>query len=349
MVRFDWPAVRLESRTVSEDSRVVDIVVVGGGPVGLFGAFYAGLRGMSVRIVDSLAELGGQLVALYPEKYIYDSPGHPKILAKDLARLLIEQAMFYKPEVFLGEQVRGLEYDEIGQFYRLTTTAREHRARTLLIAAGAGALDPRRLTLPNASAYEGRGLHYVVREPDRFAGRRILIVGGGDSAVDWANHLAPLASSLTLAHRRDVFRAHEESVAQMKRGPTRLLLFHELVAIEGDAKVERAILQDNRSKDRLTLEVDDILVNIGFQTSLGPLKDWGLTLERSQIRVDSSMNCGLPGVFASGDVAAYEGKIKLIATGYGEAAIAVNHAKHYLDPAARVFPGYSSDLPRQSG
>jgi thioredoxin reductase len=322
-----------------------DLAIIGGGPTGLFAAFYAGLRGMSVKIIDSLELLGGQLVTLYPEKFIYDVGGFPKIYAKDLAQNLIDQAMQYHPEICLGQRVEKLEERPERLFY-LHTQNSVHRARAILIAAGIGAFEPKTLPLPEAPQYVGNGIHYFVRELQTMRGKRILIVGGGDSAVDWANTLTPVAGSITLIHRRDQFRAHEQAVAQMRIGPTRILTFYELKKIEGSGRVERAVIFENRTMEEHTLEIDAVLVNVGFHNSLGPIKDWGLAIEGGSIRVDHTMQTTRPGIFAAGDIATFPGKLKLIATGFGEACVAVNYAKHYLDPAAHVFPGHSSNMKR---
>jgi thioredoxin reductase (NADPH) len=323
---------------------VVDIAIIGGGPTGLFAAFYAGLRQMSIKVLDSLEILGGQLTTLYPEKYIYDVGGFPKVLSKDLAVGLVEQAMQYNPAVCLGEQVRELNFDEATKIFTLVTPIAKHRARSILIAAGVGAFQAKTLPLPNAKGFEGKGLHYFVKELSRFQGRRVLIVGGGDSAVDWANMLAPIAGTLTLIHRRDQFRAHEDSVIKMKQTSCCIKTFYELKSIDGNGRLEHAVIYDNRSKAEERLEVDDVLVNIGFVNSLGPIKDWGLELEGNAIKVDGMMQTSRPGIFAAGDICTLPGKLKLIATGFGEACIAVNYAKHYLDPSANIFPGHSSNM-----
>lgn len=322
----------------------VDLVIIGGGPTGLFAAFYAGLRQMSVKIIDSLEILGGQLTTLYPEKNIYDVAGFPKILAKDLSVNLIEQGLQYGATVCLGEQVQTLEFDDVTKIFSIRTSKADHKARAILIAAGVGAFQPKTLPLANAREYEGKGLYYFVKHLTDLRERKVLIVGGGDSAVDWANTLAGLTHSQTLIHRRDVFRAHEDSVVKMKAGPTKIKLFHELKAIGGNGRIEWATIYDNRSNSEETLEVDDVLVNIGFNNSLGPIKDWGLELDGGSIKVDSMMATTRPGIFAAGDIASFPGKLKLIATGFGEACVAVNYAKHYLDPHASVFPGHSSNL-----
>jgi thioredoxin reductase (NADPH) len=327
---------------------VVDLAIIGGGPTGLFAAFYAGLRRMSVKIIDSLEILGGQLTTLYPEKHIYDVAGFPRVIAKDLAARLIEQGLQFGATTCLGEQVQTLERPDGADAYILKTDRGLHRARAILIAAGVGAFEPRRLALPDAAPYEGRGLYYSLRDPGELRGRRVLLVGGGDSAVDWANALEGIAASRTLIHRRDILRAHEASVEQMLAGSTHFLPFHELRLITGEGRVQQAVVYDNRTQETQTFAVDAVLVNIGFVNSLGPIKHWGLELQGGSIRVDSTMQTNRPGIFAAGDVASYPGKLKLIATGFGEAATAVNHAKRYLDPTANVFPGHSTNMKLES-
>src|SRR5438067_1885371 len=207
---------------------IVDLLIIGGGPTGLFAAFYAGLRQMSVKIADSLDVLGGQLATLYPEKYIYDAPGFPKVLAKELVSRLVEQAMHARPSLRLGEQAARLDAADDGAGYSVATSGGIHRVRAVLVTAGVGAFQPKKLPLPNAVAYEGRGLYYFVRDIESLRGRRVLVVGGGDSAVDWVNALTGVAEHVTLIHRRDVFRAHEQSIDEMRAGPANVLLFHEL-------------------------------------------------------------------------------------------------------------------------
>ncbi|HEY1683481.1 MAG TPA: NAD(P)/FAD-dependent oxidoreductase [Tepidisphaeraceae bacterium] len=323
---------------------ISDIVIVGAGPTGLFGAFYAGFRGMSVKIVDSLSVLGGQLATLYPEKFIYDVPAFPKVRAKDLVANLVTQAMQYKPALSLGERVQRLDYDPEQRLYSLHTDRQSHITRTILIASGIGSFQPKRLALENAGQFERSGVYYTVGDVEDFRNKRLLIVGGGDSAVDWANALCDVAQSITLIHRRDTFRAHEKSVEKLMCSSVRVLTFHELKAIEGNDRVERAVIYDNRSQAEQTLEVDAILVNIGFESTAGPLAHWELKLRGAAIEVDATMCSNRPGIYAAGDSAWYPAKIKLIATAFGEACNAINHAKHFIDPKARVFPGHSTDV-----
>ncbi|MFI5371329.1 MAG: NAD(P)/FAD-dependent oxidoreductase [Candidatus Eisenbacteria bacterium] len=319
-----------------------ELAIIGAGPVGLFAAFYAGLRSMRVTLVDSLAELGGQLSALYPDKFIYDVAGFPKVKSRDLVTALAEQALQYQPEVRLEERVTGLT--RTGEGWTLTTArGTTLEARTVLITAGVGAFAPRKLENAGLARFEGHGLHYVLPSLEPFAGRRILLTGGGDSALDWALHLEPIAKEIILIHRRDRFRAHEDSVAKLEASRARIMTFTELKTIEGDGRVERVIVFDNRTQAETVLEVDDVVVNFGFVADLGPIKTWGLEIKGNSLIVNPKMETNLPGVFAAGDIVSYVGKLKLIATGFGEAAMAVCGAKMVVDPKARYFPGHSSE------
>jgi thioredoxin reductase (NADPH) len=304
------------------------------------------MRGASVRIVDSLPELGGQLMALYPEKYIYDVGGFTRITGKALAERLIEQGTQFDPEIRLEEQVRELKSD--GEGFVLDTSGGRYPTRTVVIAAGKGAFAPRALDCPGYEELLGKGVEYHVRDPSAYEGRRVLIVGGGDSAVDWALALNDRTESLTLIHRRKGFRAHAHSMRQLDEaiaaGRVELRTFHEVREIHGADRVSGATIFDNRSDEDTRLELDAVLALIGFRPDLGPLADWGLDLERNTIRVSPSMETNIPGVFAAGDIVTYEGKLELIATGFGEAAVAVNHAVHHIDPQARVNPGHSTNL-----
>ena len=331
------------------DDGVFDVTILGGGPTGLFGAFYAGMRQMRTLILDALDELGGQLTALYPEKYVYDVGGFPKILARDLAEGLIEQAVQFHPEIGLDETAIDLEPAEHGPkgdatVWRIRTDREERLTRTVVISAGIGAFEPRRLKVDGVERFEGKGLQYLVKDKMALAGRRVLIVGGGDSAFDWADNLRGIAESITLIHRRDGFRAHEGTVeAVMASGAIDVLTFHEVRSVSGDDRVESVTIFDNRSDEEKTLAVDALLVNIGFKADLGPVKRWGLAMEKNGIVVNERMETNLPGVYAAGDVAHHGGKLPLIATGFGEVAIAVNFAKARIDPSARAFPGHSTE------
>ena len=326
---------------------VRDITIIGGGPTGLFGAFYAGLRGMSTRIIDSLPELGGQLMALYPEKYIFDVGGIPKILAKDLARDMISQGTQFYPDVILDEEVRELERD--GDHFVLRCRGGDYATRSVLIAGGKGAFEPRHLKCPGYDDLLGKGISYAVKDPDDYIGKKVLLVGGGDSALDWALSLKDRVKQLTMVHRRDGFRAHEASIDQLhaaaESGEIDLRTFYEVREIRGNGSVEGATVFDNRTDEDLDLDLDAVLCFLGFKPDLGPIKSWGLELDKNRIVVGQLMETSTAGIYAAGDLVSYSGKIDLIATGYAEAAIAVNNAANYLDPEARVNPGHSTNLP----
>jgi len=321
---------------------VYDIAIVGGGPSGLFAAFYAGLRDAKTKIVDSLPQLGGQLAALYPSKYIYDIPGFPKVLAQVFVDRLVEQAMAYSPTVCLSEKVIRLRPDVGGLIELVTEPGNVHRSRTVVLAAGAGAFVPRTLDIPDIQRLEGKGIHYHVKDLELFKGQRVLVVGGGDTALDWAHSLLPVAGQVTLIHRRGKFRAHEQSLKQVLESSCTVLPFYELQALDGTERVESATIFDNRSDKEMTLEVDAVVLALGFLANLGPIKEWGLDIHRNAIQVDSTYMTNLPAVYAVGDIATYQGKLKLIATATAEAAVAVNYAKNYVDPRAKVSPGHSS-------
>ncbi|GIX06469.1 MAG: ferredoxin--NADP reductase [Candidatus Poribacteria bacterium] len=323
---------------------VKDITIIGGGPVGLFGAFYAGVRECSTRIIDSLPELGGQLTALYPEKYIYDMPGFPKIRAKDLVARMVDQGLWKNPQVCLNEQAQELHFDEASGLYALKTSKGVRWSRTVILCAGIGSLQPTRLDRPGVEELVDKGVYYVVRNPEQWAGKRVVIVGGGDSAVDWALHLAPIAKKLTLVHRRDVFRAHEGNVRELMKQPIEILLWWVVEEAHGTDHLEAVTIRNTKTGELRTLEADALIIQIGFKSDPGPIRSWGLELHGGQVVVDRHMETNRKGVFAAGDIAWYDGKLKLIAVGVGEVAIAVNYAKVHIDPNSKVFPGHSSDM-----
>ena len=328
---------------------IKDITIIGGGPTGIFALFYAGMRRASAQIVDALPELGGQLTALYPEKYIFDVAGYPKVLAKDLVRSLREQAAQFGQPTHLGQRVIGL-HEEDGHFVLVTETDR-FPTKAIVIAAGIGAFSPRRLPQACAQPWYGRGIYDVVTDPEVFRGRRVLIVGGGDSAFDWGTQLLDRAKRVTIVHRSDRFRAHAATIAQFQAavdsGRADLLTFHELFDIKcanGADTFSRIELREIKSKATREIDADVVLPMLGFVSDLGPLAEWGLTLEKEEIVVNSMMETGRAGIYAAGDIVTYPGKLKLIATGFGEAATAVNQAVHWIYPERKVAPGHSSNM-----
>ncbi len=324
-----------------------DVTIVGAGPAGLYAAYYAGFRKLRTKIIDSLAEAGGQITALYAEKGIYDVAGFTAIAGKDLVRALWDQARQYDPTVCLGEQATDLRRRDDGTWL-LTTDKGEHATRTLLLASGIGLFTPRKLGNPVFEAFEGSGLSYVMEDPEDCRGKRVAIVGGGDSAVDWANHLAEIAETVYVIHRRDEFRAHEASVDRM-RAHAQLKTPGQVKEIRGDGQIEEIVLAYTDGAPDETLQVDILLAFLGFISNPGPIAEWGLAMNKQHILINQKCETNLPGVYAIGDCAGFEGKPKLISVGFGEAATAVNNAAVFLDPRKNVFPGHSSNLKSPTG
>lgn len=329
------------------EHEIRDVTILGAGPTGLFGLFYCGMRRATAQLLDALPQVGGQLTALYPEKYIFDVAGFPKVLAKDLVRELATQTAQFDQPVRLNQHVVALEEAD-GHFVVVTETDR-FPTRSLLIAAGIGAFSPRRLPQPVAEPWYGKGIYDRVIDPREFAGRSVVIIGGGDSAFDWAQQLRGTAEAITLVHRSDRFRAHASTVADVMQavdtGHTKLFTYHELHDIHSDGDYFHAItLRHTRTKELSRIDADVILPMLGFVSDLGALSEWGLTLENDEIVVNSQMETGRPGIYAAGDICAYPGKLKLIATGFAEAATAVNQAVHWIYPEKKVAPGHSSNM-----
>ncbi|MRX73203.1 SidA/IucD/PvdA family monooxygenase [Bacillus lacus] len=328
---------------MKEDTKVYDITIIGGGPVGLFTAFYGGMRQASVKIIESLPQLGGQLSALYPEKYIYDVAGFPKIRAQELVDNLKEQMGQFEQAICLEQAVETVEKQADGVF-KLTTNSETHYTKTIIITAGNGAFKPRKLELEQAVQYEGSNLHYFVDDLNKFAGQRVLLAGGGDSAVDWALMLEPIAEKVTLVHRRDKFRAHEHSVENLTNSRVDIKTPFVPTEIIGAGNIEQVVLEEVKGERKEVIDVDAVIVNYGFVSSLGPIKNWGLEIEKNSILVNSRMETNIEGIYAAGDICTYDGKVKLIASGFGEAPTAVNNAKAYMDPKAKVQPLHSTSL-----
>ncbi|WFT77037.1 NAD(P)/FAD-dependent oxidoreductase [Halobacillus naozhouensis] len=326
------------------EEKIYDMTIIGAGPVGLFTAFYAGMRKASVKVIDSLPQVGGQLSALYPDKYIYDVGGFPKVKAQELVDQLHEQAQTFSPTISLEESVEQVIRLEDGTF-KLVTSSDTHYSRSIIITAGAGAFQPRKLKVERADSYERNCLHYSVKELNQFKDRRVVVCGGGDSAVDWSLALESIAKEVTLIHRRPSFRAHEHSLTLLEQSSVDIKTPYEVSRLIGrDDRLEQVLIQEVKGEKTHLLDVEDLIVNFGFVTSLGPLKTWGLEIQKNAIQVNSRMETNIPGIFAAGDVCTYEGKAKLIATGFGEAPIAVNHAKLLVDPTAKRQAGHSTSL-----
>jgi thioredoxin reductase len=318
----------------------VDVLIVGAGPVGLFGAYYAGVRGLSTAVLDSLPEPGGQITAMYPEKAIFDVAGFPAIRGRELVANLVAQAAPHSPVYLLGEQAIGLERGLPDNDFMVTTSSgRRVRARSIIITGGIGTFTPR--PLPTGEEMLGRGVVHFVPDPQEYQGLDVVIVGGGDSAVDWALLLEPIAKSVALVHRRAAFRAHPHSVEVMRETSVQIFTDAQVAAVLGDPVSE---VQVEVGGQVTSLPCNRLVAALGFIANLGPLLEWGLDIQQKRhIVVDTTMASSVPGVYASGDICEYPGKVRLIATGFGEVATAVNNAVKYLDPAASVFPGHLSD------
>jgi len=328
-----------------EDDQIYDIIVIGGGPVGLFAGFYGCMRGLRTKVIEALEELGGALTAIYPEKYIYDIAGFPRVLAKDYVTAAVEQAAQMGCEFTVKTAVQSVTRTDDGIFVLETTTG-THYSRTIIISAGIGAFEPKRLDVPGIGRFEGGGgVHYFAKRIEDFRDRDVLIVGGGDSAVDWANTLAPLARSVRLVHRSK-FRAHEHAISQMEIGGVQLHYpDYAVKEVHGTERLEAVTFHHLKEGHEQTVDANELIVAIGFLADLGPLKTWGLEVERNTIRVDPiTMATNIDGVYGCGDVVTYQAKFKLIATGVAEAITAVNHCAIYINPSVRLDPGHSTNI-----
>jgi ferredoxin/flavodoxin---NADP+ reductase len=336
------------AKTLAHDfDEVRDVTVIGAGPVGMCTAFWAGMREATSRVIDSLPELGGQLTTLYPEKWIFDVPGHPKVLAKDLVEMLRLQSLeqFGVP-VHLNTTAERISWED--DLVVLHTDRGELRSRTVIVAGGHGAFEPKKLPGYDMTPWEGRGAHYIVGEKSVFEGKRVMIVGGGDSACDWAINLLDTASELSLVHRREGFRAHELTVGQVleaaDRGDVMLHVPFQIKEVYGDGTVEGVrLFHSEQEEHELEVKVDAILLQLGFKTALGPLKDWGFEISHGAIVVDQVMKTSLDRVWACGDITTFDGKLKLIATGFAESAVAVAQAVHEIRPDVKLQPKYSTN------
>ena len=327
-----------------------DALIVGAGPCGLFQIFELGLLGIKAHILDSLAHPGGQCTELYPDKPIYDIPAVPYCTGEELTQLLLKQIEPFGAEFHLGEQVTIVEPKD-GGFHVETSAGTTFDAKTVFIAGGVGSFTPRKLRFPEAESLEDECLHYRVREPSRFAGQRVVVLGGGDSALDWAVELAPSVASMTLVHRRDEFRGAEATAARLRQladeGKAEIILNSVATGLEvNDGQLTGVQIKSNADGSTRSLEADQLLVFFGLSPKLGPIAEWGLDMNRKTLNVDTAtFSTNVPGIFAIGDIADYPGKKKLILSGFHEAALAAFAAKAIIEPGKKIPLQYTTTSP----
>ena len=321
----------------------VDLLIVGAGPTGLYAAYYAGFRELSTAIVDALPEAGGQVTAMYPEKKIFDVAGFPSIIGRDLVAALVAQADQFKPAYLLGRKARTVTELDDGRYLVGLDDGAELRAGSILITAGMGEFSPR--PLPAGDGWLGRGMVHFVPALEEHRDQDVVVVGGGDSAFDWALSLHPIARSVTIVHRRNKFRAFAATVRQVRELGVPIITDAQVTALRGGdgglTEVELAVASDPAP---VVLPAQAVVAALGFTADLGPIESWGLEITRRAVAVDTTMKTARERIYAAGDIAAYPGKVKLIATGFGEAATAVNNIAVALNPDAHLFPGHSSDV-----
>ncbi|ODU06018.1 MAG: ferredoxin--NADP(+) reductase [Pseudonocardia sp. SCN 72-86] len=318
-----------------------DVLVVGAGPVGLYGAYCAGFRGLRTVVVDALPQYGGQIAALYPEKEIRDIAAVPGARGRDVVDALKAQADTFDPRYLLGRQAVTLDHGTGGRPRVGLSDGTVVDAGAAVLTAGIGTFTPR--TLPAGEDFLGRGLSYFVPTLAEYADRDVLVVGGGDSAVDWALALRPVARSVTLVHRRSGFRAHAASVRELHESEVEIVVDAQVEALDGDSWLAEAHIRVDGEVDARVLKVDAVVAALGFVSNLGPLTEWGIELDRRSIVVDTRMRTNVDHVYAAGDVTTYPGKVKLMSVGFGEAATAVNNAAVAIDPSLSLFPGHSTE------
>jgi thioredoxin reductase (NADPH) len=317
-----------------------DVLIIGAGPAGLYAAYYAGFRGWSVVVMDALPEPGGQITAMYPEKDIFDVAGFTAVKGRVLVENLVAAAAPFRPTYMLGEQAVGLSTSPDSPAVVTGASGTTVSAKAVIITGGIGSFTPR--ALPADDGWEGRGLVYFVPRLADHAGRDVVIVGGGDSAFDWAYSLAPIARSVSLVHRREQFRAHGSMVETVRGLGVRLFTSSEVSAIRGEDGIAEVHITHRVTGDEVVLPAQTVVAALGFIANIGPIADWGLDVVKRHVKVDTAMRTSLPRVFAAGDITTYEGKVPLISVGFGEAALAVNNAAPIVDPGMGIFPGHSS-------
>lgn len=316
------------------------MLIIGAGPAGLYAAYYAGFRGWSVVVMDALPEPGGQITAMYPEKEIFDVAGYPAIKGRVLVESLVKAAGTFSPTYVLGEQAVELARADDGRAIVSGSEGSSITAKAVIITGGIGSFTPR--ALPADHGFEGKGLVYFVPHLADHADKDVVIVGGGDSAFDWAYALQPIARSVSLVHRREQFRAHSAMVDTVREMGVRLYTSSEVSEIRGDDWVREVVVTHRETGQTTVLPAQTVVASLGFVANIGPIASWGLELDKRHLVVDTAMRTNLPGIFGAGDIVSYEGKVPLISVGFGEAALAVNNAAPIIEPGMGIFPGHSS-------
>ncbi len=323
-----------------------DLCIIGAGPVGLFAVFEAGLLKMRCHLIDALPQIGGQLSEIYPQKPIYDIPGYPEVKAQDLVDNLMEQAKPFKPTFTLGERVDHLDRQEDGSFVVTTSDKTHIHAQVIVIAGGLGCFEPRKPVLENLEKFEGKGVSYMVKDPETFRDKKVVIAGGGDSALDWAIYLSKVSERVTLVHRNETFRGAPDSAAKVfdlaNQGKIDLILSANLKNLGGNGKLNSVILE-GKSKEEIKLEADYLIPLFGLSPKLGPIADWGLSIDKNAIEVDTrDYSTGVERIYAIGDINTYPGKLKLILCGFHEAAIMMHSAFKYVYPDQKLSFKYTT-------
>ncbi|MEN8885634.1 MAG: NAD(P)/FAD-dependent oxidoreductase [Winogradskyella sp.] len=324
-----------------------DILIIGAGPTGLFTVFEAGLLKLKCHLIDALPQPGGQCSEIYPKKPIYDIPAYPEILAGDLTHKLLEQCKQFEPGFTLGERAETIEKQDDGSFIVTTNKGTKHQAPVVAIAGGLGSFEPRKPILENITNFEDRGVEYIIKDPEFYRDKKVVIAGGGDSALDWSIFLADVAASVTLVHRRSEFRGHLDSVEKVQElknaGKINLITPAEITAINGIENVESVEIT-KKDEAPLILETDHFIPLFGLSPKLGPIGDWGLEIEKNAIKVDNALDyqTNIPGIFAIGDVNTYPGKLKLILCGFHEATLMCQAAYKIINPGKRYVLKYTT-------
>jgi thioredoxin reductase (NADPH) len=323
-----------------------DVIIIGAGPCGLFTVFEAGLLKLRCHLIDALPQPGGQLAEIYPKKPIYDIPGFPSILAGELVDNLMEQAAPFKPGFTLGERAEKIEKTEDDKFIVTTNRGTEHKAPIIMIAGGLGCFEPRKPPISNINDFEDKGVEYIIKDPEFYRDKRVVISGGGDSALDWTIFLEKVAKEVTLVHRRTEFRGHLDSVQKVmdlsEKGKVRLVTEAEVKTLKGDGKLEELTI-DIKGQEPLTLATDHFVPLFGLSPKLGPISDWNLNLNKNAICVDTrDYSTNVPGIYAIGDINDYEGKLKLILCGFHEATIALQSAFKRIYPNKNLVLKYTT-------